>query len=200
MGYCLEGSLLEVCNCNVLCPCWVGEDPDNGICEAAIAYNFETGQIDGIDVSGLTVAFTTFIPGNALEGNWKVCLFVDDSANEQQERVLLSAIKGEMGGPLADMAQLVGEIVAEKRAPIIFQVIEGHGMLKIGETVEASVEPFRGPSGKATHLVESAFSPIPGWPAFLSKADFFKMDSPELGLKLDLKGNNAIQGYFRFEC
>jgi hypothetical protein len=49
-------------------------------------------------------------------------------------------------------------------------------------------------------LVESTFSPIPGWPAFLSKADFFKMDSPELGLKLDLKGKNAVQGYFRFEC
>ena len=51
-----------------------------------------------------------------------------------------------------------------------------------------------------THLVESSFSPIPGWPAFVAKADFFKMDSPELGLKLDLKGHNAIQGYFRFEC
>jgi hypothetical protein len=108
-------------------------------------------------------------------------------------------MKGEMGGPLADMAQLVGEIVAEKRAPIIFQVVEGRGMLRIGETVEASVEPFRGPSGEVTRLVESAFSPIPGWPAFVSKADFFKMDSPELGLKLDLKGHSAIQGYFRYE-
>ena len=27
-GYELEGSLLEVCSCDVLCPCWVGEDPD----------------------------------------------------------------------------------------------------------------------------------------------------------------------------
>jgi hypothetical protein len=31
-------------------------------------------------------------------------------------------------------------------------------------------------------------------------SDSFKMDSPELGLKLDLKSNNTIQGYFRFEC
>jgi hypothetical protein len=29
-GYELEGSLLEVCTCNVLCPCWIGEDPDGG--------------------------------------------------------------------------------------------------------------------------------------------------------------------------
>ena len=29
MGYRLEGDLLEVCDCKVLCPCWIGEDPDN---------------------------------------------------------------------------------------------------------------------------------------------------------------------------
>ena len=29
MAYHLEGSLLEVCDCRVLCPCWIGEDPDN---------------------------------------------------------------------------------------------------------------------------------------------------------------------------
>ena len=26
MAYQLEGRLLEVCDCNVLCPCWIGED------------------------------------------------------------------------------------------------------------------------------------------------------------------------------
>ena len=29
-GYQLEGTLLEVCSCDVLCPCWIGEDPDGG--------------------------------------------------------------------------------------------------------------------------------------------------------------------------
>jgi len=28
MSYKLEGSILEVCDCNVLCPCWVGETLD----------------------------------------------------------------------------------------------------------------------------------------------------------------------------
>lgn len=30
MSYRLEGSILEVCDCNVLCPRWVGEMPDSG--------------------------------------------------------------------------------------------------------------------------------------------------------------------------
>ena len=33
MAYHLEGRLLEVCDCRVLCPCWIGEDPDNGTCD-----------------------------------------------------------------------------------------------------------------------------------------------------------------------
>jgi hypothetical protein len=37
MTYKLEGSILEVCDCEILCPCWVGEAPDNGTCQAAVA-------------------------------------------------------------------------------------------------------------------------------------------------------------------
>ena len=52
MGYSLEGSLLEVCNCDILCPCWVGEDPDNGTCDAVFGYHFDKGSINGTDVTG----------------------------------------------------------------------------------------------------------------------------------------------------
>ena len=69
MGYRLEGRLLEVCDCNILCPCWVGEDPDPGTCQAVQAYRIDRGTIDGVDVAGLTVAEMDDIPGNILKGN-----------------------------------------------------------------------------------------------------------------------------------
>jgi hypothetical protein len=50
-------------------PGWIGEDPDNGTCQSALAYHFERGVIDGLDVSGLTLATNVFIPGNVLDGN-----------------------------------------------------------------------------------------------------------------------------------
>ena len=31
MAYRLEGSILEVCTCSAICPCWVGQDPDGGV-------------------------------------------------------------------------------------------------------------------------------------------------------------------------
>jgi hypothetical protein len=43
MAYRLEGSLLEICNCHVLCPCWIREDPDYGACDSAFANRFDTG-------------------------------------------------------------------------------------------------------------------------------------------------------------
>ena len=57
MGYRLEGALLEVCNCEVLCPCWIGEDPDNGSCDPRSPTR-RRGEIDGLDVGGLLDGLT----------------------------------------------------------------------------------------------------------------------------------------------
>ena len=51
--YDIQGTLLEACSCAVMCPCWVGEDPDGGSCDAFLAYHFDQGTIKGVDVGGL---------------------------------------------------------------------------------------------------------------------------------------------------
>lgn len=199
MAYRLEGQLLEVCDCNVLCPCWIGEDPDNGTCEAINAYMIESGVIDGIDVSGLTVAVLVHVPGNILEGNWRVVLCVDERASEEQQAALVETWSGKRGGPLADVYKLVGEIVGVERAPIRFLVEEGKGTISIGTLAEAEMTPYRGPTGVTTTLNESIFTTIPGAPAWVSKASMYRRRSSHFGLRdMDLQGHNAIQGTFRF--
>jgi hypothetical protein len=201
MGYKLEGTLLEVCNCDVLCPCWIGENPDNGTCDAAMAWHVERGTVNGTDVSGRTICLINHIPGNVLAGNWKVALFVDDKASEAQHQALVDVWSGKLGGPCADTAQLIGEVVAVERAPITYEISEGKGTLKIGNIVEAEMEPYRGPTGAVTTLNESIFTTIPGAPAWVAKASKYQRNSSRFGLKdLNLQGHNAIQGSFRFEC
>ncbi|GAB4190701.1 MAG: hypothetical protein OHK0022_03710 [Roseiflexaceae bacterium] len=107
-GYRLEGELLEVCDCNVLCPCWIGEDSDNGSCESALAYHFSSGMIAGVDVSGLTLAVAAFIPGNVLKGNMRVILYVDDRATDAQYDAIVRVWSGELGGPIVELIQLYG--------------------------------------------------------------------------------------------
>ena len=96
--YELEGRLLEVCDCNVLCPCWIGEDPDNGTCDAIVAWAIDKGEIEGVDVSGRTVAMLGHIPGNILEGNWTAAVFVDDESTEEQQEAMLKVFTGQLGG------------------------------------------------------------------------------------------------------
>jgi hypothetical protein len=204
MGYQLEGRILEACNCNVLCPCWIGENPDRGVCEAVVAWRIDAGTAAGVDLSGRTLALVSHIPGNVLAGNWKGLVFIDDAATPEQQEALLKVWTGELGGPVADLMQLVGEVVAVERAPITFTVDGGRGTLRIGDgptpTLDAELEPYLGATGEPTTLVDTVFSTIPGSPAYVGKAAHFRRATARYGLvDLDLQGRNAIQGHFRFE-
>ena len=197
MAYQLEGSLLEVCTCKVICPCWVGEDPDGGACDGIVGYHVDRGTIDGVDVSGRSFVLLAHIPGNVLKGNWRAVVYVDDKATSQQQEALLNAFTGKLGGPLADLAQLIGEVVAVESVPIDFKVEKGKGTLKIGTGIEAEIEPLQGATGFTT-LNDSIFSNIPGSPAYVSKAPVYKANVPEHGFNISLSGYNAVQGSFRF--
>jgi hypothetical protein len=201
MAYELEGSLLEVCNCNILCPCWVGEDPDEGTCDSVNTYHIDRGEINGLDVSGHTIAFLVHIPGNVLKGNWKVAVVVDDRATQEQHDAIVGAFSGKFGGPLADVAQLVGEVVSVESAPITVNLNEGSGSLRVGSVVSADMEPYRGPTGQVTTLNESIFTTIPGAPAWVSKASNYTRKGAQYGLAdVQLNNHNAIQGAFRFQA
>jgi hypothetical protein len=201
MAYQLEGRILEVCDCNVLCLCWIGEDPDGGTCDGTTVWQIERGTVEGVEVSGLTIGVTAHIPGNVLQGNWRMALFVDEKATPDQQEVLQKVFTGKLGGAIADLAQLFGEIVAVERVPISFEVVAGKGHLKVGDVIDAEMEPFRGPHGEVTTLNESIFSTIPGSPVYVAKASTYRRNGSQYGLKdIDLQDHNAIQGVFRFEA
>jgi hypothetical protein len=198
-GYQFQGTLLEACNCDVLCPCWIGEDPDNGTCQSVVAYHFDSGTIRGVDVSGLTLASIVFIPGNILAGNWKQALFIDDRATEEQAQAMADAFTGKLGGPLADLAQLVGERLDVVRIPISHEVVEGRGSLTLGDKATAVMEPYRGPDGSITTLHNSIFSTVPGSPAWVGKAERFAVNMPEYGWTYEFEGRNAIQSNWNID-
>lgn len=197
--YTLDGTLLEACSCAGPCPCWVGDDPDGGACDAVTAYHIDHGEIGGVDVSGLTLVGVIQIPGNVFAGNWRMVIFLDDKAKEAQKVAMLSAFGGQLGGPLADLASLVGERVAVYQAPIEHRIVNGKGTLKVGEKVSAAIEPYRDAEGRATTLHDSAFSTIPESPAYIAKAPAHTVNIPEHGMIWEFSGRNAIQGNFHFE-
>jgi hypothetical protein len=199
MGYAVEGRLLEACSCGGPCPCWVGDDPDGGTCDAFLAYHYDKGHFNDVDVAGLTLALVARIPGNVLAGNWKVAAYVDSKASPKQKEAILAAHTGKLGGPLADLAKLVGEVVGVHDAPIQFNLVEGKGTIRVGNAVSADMQPYVDGQGRPTKLVDTVFSTIPGSPAFVGKATSHKVNIPEHKMAWEFTGRNAVLGNFRLE-
>lgn len=200
MAYSVEGRLLEACSCGGPCPCWVGDDPDGGTCDTVIAYHYDSGHINDIDVSGLTLAIVAHVPGNILQGNWKVAVHVDKKATPQQKDAILAAHTGKLGGPLADLAPLIGEVLGVYDVPIEFNLKEGKGTIRVGDAVSAEMQPYTDAQGRPTKLVDSIFSTIPGSPAYVGKAMNYRVNVPQHKMVWEFNGRNAVLGTFRFEA
>lgn len=198
--YSMDGTLLEACSCAAPCPCWIGDDPDGGTCDAFIAYHVDRGQVRGLDVSGLSLVLVNQIPGNVMAGNWRVVLYVDDRATPEQQDALLDAFGGKLGGAPADMAALLGEIVAVTRVPIEHRVEGGKGTIRVGTSLYSEMAPYTDAQGRPTSLHESIFSTIPGSPAYVARASTHQVNIPEHGMVWEFSGRNAIQGSFHFEA
>ncbi len=199
MAYHLEGRLLEVCNCRVLCPCWIGEDPDFGTCDTIVAWRFDRGTIDGVDVSDRTIAVIAHVPGNILKGNWRAAVYLDDRVTPEQEAAILKVYTGKAGGPVADLVALIGEVVSVEKVPITFTVQGGRGTIKLGDAGYAELEPYTSASGKTTTLQDTVFSTVPGAPVYVGKSPSYRAKNAKLGIDLNLKGHNALQSTFVFQ-
>lgn len=198
--YSIDGTLLEACSCAGPCPCWLGDDPDGGTCDAFIAYHVDSGQIRGVDVSNLSLVVVSQIPGNVLAGNWRAVLYVDDKATPEQREALLDAFGGKLGGAPADLAALLGEIVAVHPVPIEHRVEGGKGTIRVGQSLYSEMAPYTDTQGRSTSLHDSVFSTIPGSPAYVAKASIHQVNIPEHGMTWEFSGRNAIQGSFHFEA
>ena len=90
MSWNLAGSYFETCSCEVVCPCTasltLGADYDR--CNATLVFHIKSGEIEGTDVSGLTVAAIADTPKVMSDGNWRLGVFIDDAASDQQAQKL----------------------------------------------------------------------------------------------------------------
>jgi hypothetical protein len=200
MAYHLEGRLLEGCDRRVLCPCWIGEDPDFGTCDTIVAWRFDKGTIDGVDVSDQTIGLIAHVPGNILQGNWKAAVYLDERVTPAQEAAILHVYTGTAGGPVAELVKLIGEVVSVEKVPITFTVQGGRATIKRGDAGYAELEPFTNGMGATTALSHTVFSTAPGAPVFVGKSPRYGSKNEKLGIDLGIKGHNALQSTFVFHA
>ena len=145
MSWNVEGTYFENCNCTFACPCTVttfATPATQERCQVVLAFHVSRGQVDGTDVSGRSVAVVADAPAQMLNGNWRVGLLIDDKASKEQVDKLAGVFSGQMGGPMAALAPLIGEVLGIEQKPIDFKDAGRKHHLKIGGDIEIEVEDF----------------------------------------------------------
>ena len=164
MAWTLEGTYFETCSCEVVCPCTVslslGADYDR--CRVTLVFNITQGEVEGTDVSGLKVAAIADTPKVMSEGNWRLGVFIDAAASDDQVDKLGGVFGGQLGGPMAALGPLVSENLGVERAAIEVGEEGLRHSVKIGDDIDFEIEdivPFGVESGEPAR-VTGIFHPV----------------------------------------
>jgi hypothetical protein len=131
-------------------------------CRVTLVFNIKEGEVEGTDVGGITVAVIADTPKVMTEGNWRIGMFVDEHASDEQMEKLTAVFGGQKGGPMAAVVPLVGEVLGVERAPI--EVVDDglRHSVKIGDAIDFEIEdivPFGIETGEPVRLV-GVFHPV----------------------------------------
>lgn len=108
MAWQLSGRLIEACSCEMLCPCYLGPaKPDQGWCSGIVAFDIEAGESEGVDLAGGKAVWVLDLPGDFVQGDGTLRLFVDAGADEAQRREIEAIFTAQRGGPPAALAAAV---------------------------------------------------------------------------------------------
>ena len=164
MAWNIEGSYVETRSCDLICPC--NATFDHGAtydyCRVTLVFNIREGQIEGTDVGGTKVAAIADTPKVMTEGNWKLGVFVDENATDEQADKLVQVFGGQLGGPMAGLVPLVGEMLGVERVPI--EVVDDgvRHSVRIGDVIDFEIEdivPFGVETGEPVRF-QGMFHPV----------------------------------------
>ena len=158
MSWSIAGSYFETCSCDVVCPCTASLSlgATHDYCRVVLVFNINEGEVEGIDVSGLTVAAIADTPKVMTDGNWRLGVFMDANASDEQAEKLGGVFSGALGGPMEGLGPLIGENLGVERVPIEVREDGLTHSVKIGDSVDFEVEdvvPFGVESGEPARLV-----------------------------------------------
>ena len=162
MAWQLDGTYFESCSCDAVCPCTWSAQTERATfdrCLALLAYHVVSGAINGVDVSGLNFALFLDTPPVMSEGNWRVGVYLDEAASENQAEQLGAVLSGQLGGPPAMLGPLIGEMLGVEKASITY-TDDGRGHhVRIGDAVDVGVVDFVAIDGHDPVRLTNVFHP-----------------------------------------
>jgi hypothetical protein len=150
-GWRVEGSYLESCNCEAICPCrridgMTGGRSTYGVCLGALSWRIRKGHADDVDLSDLGVVLATSYSDDEEGSPWSFVVYVDERADEAQRVALAGIFSGRRTGSQVQhfpWAWKESHLLAIRPAAIEIEHVPGRGWFRAGEFVEVRVaRPF----------------------------------------------------------
>jgi hypothetical protein len=164
MSWNLKGSYAETCSCELMCPCNLSFDhgATYDYCRVALAFNVREGAVDDTDVAGRRVVIIADAPKVMTEGNWRLGVYVDQEASDEQFDKLVQVFSGQLGGPMAGLAPLIGEVVGAERASIELDDDGLRHSVRVGDAIQFEIQdvvPFGKENGEPVKF-QGMFHPV----------------------------------------
>jgi len=164
MTWNLTGSYAETCSCELMCPCNMSMDhgATYDFCRVTLVFNIRKGQVEGTEIGGRKVVLIADTPKVMTQGNWRLGVYIDDGANDEQFDKLVKVFGGQLGGPMGALGPLVGEILGVERAAI---EITDDGLLhrvRVADTIDYEIQdivPFGVQTGEPVRF-QGMFHPV----------------------------------------
>ena len=153
----ISGQYLETCNCDFLCPCPLTgmAETTHGYCIFAMAFRIDQGHFDGTSLAGLNFVLVGRTPGAMADGNWDVGVIADERASQDQQQALAQIVKGQAGGPWANISPLIGNFLGVDAKPIRFEGQGNSWSVSIPDTLDQAVQGVNGMGGENLYLDNS---------------------------------------------
>ena len=199
MAWDMSGTYFEHCPCGMVCPCTTSGltlpanlPPGQDRCTVILAFNVETGTVDGVAVDGRTAVLVADAPALMSEGGWRVGLYVDDAATDEQFEALGAVFSGQRGGIWAALAPLVGEMVGAERAAITYADEGRVHRLRVGEAIDVEIEDWVPPGGEEVARLTGMTFAAP----VLTLARATRSRVRAFGVRMDSPGTNGHSAPF----
>jgi hypothetical protein len=147
-----------------MCPCNLSFDhgATYDYCRVTLVFDIHEGEVDGTAIGGLKVAAVADTPKVMTDGNWRLGVFVDEQATDEQAEKLIQVFTGQLGGPMGALAPLVGEVLGVERAKIEVQADGLRHSVRIGDAIDFEIEdivPFGVETGEPVRF-SGMFHPV----------------------------------------
>jgi hypothetical protein len=150
------GSYFEVCNCDAICPCREIDGRPGGLstygdCRFALSWFVEDGHFGELVLDGRRVVMAGWWDDDEPHTPWRVSLYVDDGADDEQLDALTEIFLGRAGGtPVEHFTRAIAEVHHVRRARIDLSHQRRRWGIKVQRYVDVQATELAAPDHTVT--------------------------------------------------